>query len=55
MGALSTDMEVPRLWCFVSIGFLGLMIWSLLDFTLLQVIHVDVNAICAECVSVKLV
>jgi hypothetical protein len=52
-GAESTNIEVPRLrggQCFFS----RLCLVSLLDFTLLQVVHVDVNAIYGSCVSASL-
>jgi hypothetical protein len=48
--ARGTNMEVPRLRILVSKArlqqFGGSV--SLLDFTLLEVVHVDVDAICAE-------
>jgi hypothetical protein len=47
-GALWTDMEVPRLWYFVSIAPLKLEADRLLDFTLLQVVHIDMDTICVD-------
>ena len=48
-----TDMEVPRLWYFVSIAPLKLEADRLLDFTLLQVVHIDMDTICVDPISTK--